>query len=109
LLAGIGNIYSDEILWMSNISPFRKTDSVVNQEWKKVFNNMKKILEKSISLGGDSLSDYRNINGERGHFQDFHKVYGKKGEKCSKKGCGGIIKRTVIGGRSCHYCDKHQI
>jgi len=62
-----------------------------------------------MGMGGDSLSDYRNVFGEKGNFQNFHKVYGKKGKRCPKKDCGGIIQRTVIGGRSSHYCNKHQI
>ncbi len=69
---------------------------------------MKKILTKGISLGGDSMSDYRNIYGERGKFQNAHKVYRLTKEVCQKKSCGAIIQRKVVGGRSAHFCPKHQ-
>jgi formamidopyrimidine-DNA glycosylase len=54
------------------------------------------------------MSDYRNIHGERGKFQEEHKAYRKTGTKCSKKGCNGKIIRTVIGGRGTHFCNTHQ-
>ena len=69
---------------------------------------MKIILQKSIKLGGDSMSDYRNPFGEKGKFQNFHKVYRRAGEKCLKHGCSGVIKRIVVGGRSAHFCPVHQ-
>ncbi len=108
LVSGIGNIYSDEILFEAGVSPFRKTIDVTDTEWKNIFKHTRKILVRSIGMGGDSLSDYRNAFGEKGGFQNFHKAYGRRGEKCPKNGCGGIIQRTVLGGRSAHYCDKHQ-
>ena len=59
-------------------------------------------------MGGDSMSDYRNIYGEKGSFQKAHKVYRRTKEKCLKKGCGGTSSRKVIGGRSSHFCNTHQ-
>lgn len=108
LIAGIGNIYSDEILWDVDIHPEKKVSSISDSEYKKILASMIKILKKSISMGGDSMSDYRNISGEKGGFQNSHKVYRKTKEVCFKKGCGGIIQRIVVGGRSTHFCDKHQ-
>jgi formamidopyrimidine-DNA glycosylase len=108
VIAGIGNIYSDEILWQVGIHPERQVKKISETEMKKIRQAMKQILNKSISLGGDSMSDYRNIFGERGSFQKTHKVYRKTGEICSKKGCGGIIIRKVVGGRSAHFCSVHQ-
>ncbi len=108
ILAGIGNIYSDEILWQAGVRPDRPVKKIPAVEMKKIWLATGQILRKSISLGGDSMSDYRNIFGERGRFQKIHKVYRKKGERCSKKGCNGIIMRKVIGGRSAHFCPVHQ-
>jgi formamidopyrimidine-DNA glycosylase len=108
-LAGIGNIYSDEILWQTDINPFSKADKIPEKKVTEVFEAMQKILKFSIEQGGDSKSDYRNVFGEKGGFQNFHKVYGNKGKKCPKNKCSGIIERTVIGGRSAHFCPKHQI
>ncbi len=59
-------------------------------------------------MGGDSMSDYRNIYGERGGFQNSHKVYRRTKQKCLKHGCKGTIQRKVIGGRSAHFCSIHQ-
>lgn len=108
IIAGVGNIYSDEVLWFSGISPQRTAGKLNDVEIRKLFVNIKKVLAKSIKMGGDSMSDYRNPLGERGGFQNIHKVYQRKGERCLKKRCRGVIKRTMIGGRSSHYCEHCQ-
>lgn len=109
IIAGIGNIYSDEILWEAGIHPERKTSEIKELEFKKMFNAMKKILNKSIKLGGDSISDYLNLYGLPGKFQTKHEAYQRTGKKCRKKGCRGVIMRKMINGRSSHFCSKHQI
>ncbi|MBI3633313.1 MAG: bifunctional DNA-formamidopyrimidine glycosylase/DNA-(apurinic or apyrimidinic site) lyase [Candidatus Vogelbacteria bacterium] len=108
LIAGIGNIYSDEILWEVGVHPLQKVSTIPEIKLKKMYEVMKEILQKSIMLGGDSMSDYRNIHGERGGFQNIHKVYRKTGEQCAKKNCGGTIGRIKVAARSAHFCDKHQ-
>ena len=108
VIAGIGNIYSDEILWKAGIHPERKVSKIKEQEFKEVFKAMQKILIKSIKLGGDSMSDYINLSGGKGKFQLYHEAYKRKGKKCRKKGCKGIIKRKMITGRSAHFCLIHQ-
>jgi formamidopyrimidine-DNA glycosylase len=108
LVAGIGNIYSDEILFKACVSPTRKVNDISKKEFGGIFKYIKIILTKGIDFGGDSMSDYRNIEGRRGEFQKKHNVYRKKGELCGKPGCSGTIKRIVVGGRSAHFCDTHQ-
>ena len=108
VIAGIGNIYSDEMLWTSGIHPESNPQKIPRLILLKLFNAMKEVLEKGINFGGDSMSDYRNIDGERGNFQNQHDVYQKKNEKCGKRGCSGVIIRKVIGSRSAHFCNKHQ-
>ena len=108
IIAGIGNIYSDEMLWTSGINPKSLCSKIPDDNLKLLYKSMRKILLKSISLGGDSMSDYRNIKGEKGNFQNYHNVYKKSGQKCSKNKCCGIIKREVIAGRSTHFCLEHQ-
>jgi len=108
-ISGIGNIYSDEILWETGIHPLSEADKIPQKKFVEIFKAMQKILRFSIRYGGDSKSDYRNVRGEKGKFQNFHKAYGRKGEKCQKSGCSGIIHRMVIRGRSAHFCPKHQI
>ncbi len=108
IVAGVGNIYSDEILFASKIMPDHKVSSLTITEQKLIFKNLKKLLLKGMELGGDSMSDYRNPYGEKGKFQLCHKVYGRKGEKCLRKKCFGVISRKVINGRSTHFCPKCQ-
>jgi formamidopyrimidine-DNA glycosylase len=108
-IAGIGNIYSDEILWQTSIHPLSRADQIPEKKFGEIFKAMQKILRFSIKHGGDSKSDYRNAFGEKGGFQNFHKVYGRKGKKCPKPKCLGIIERMVVRGRSAHFCPKHQI
>jgi len=107
LLAGIGNIYSDEILWAVGLHPKELVKNISTPQFKKIYKVMVEILNISILLGGDSTSDYRNIEGVRGGFQNSHKAYRRVGEKCLKKD-GGTIQRIKVAGRSSHFCDKHQ-
>lgn len=109
IVAGIGNIYSDEMLWSSSIHPESTFNKIPKKNLSLLYRSMKEVLEKGIDFGGDSMSDYRNIDGERGNFQHHHNVYQKKNEVCNKKGCGGIIERKMVNGRSSHFCNKHQI
>lgn len=108
VVAGIGNIYSDEILWTANVHPERKPISLNQKDLKDIWKATIEILKNSITMGGDSMSDYRNIYGEKGNFQNAHKVYRRTKEKCLKKSCSGVIVRKIIGGRSAHFCDTHQ-
>ena len=108
LVAGIGNIYSDEILWRAGIHPLQKVSETNQEKIRKIHAAMKTILKKSISFGGDSTSDYRNIHGERGGFQHAHMVYRKTGKKCLRKNCRGKTERIKVAGRSAHFCNHHQ-
>ena len=107
VFAGIGNIYSDEILWLSEIHPLRQVSSLTQEELKSIFTSSKKILKRALEARGTSDSDYRDPYGKKGHYQDILYVYGLEGEKCQKKN-GGIIARLKIGGRSAHFCPIHQ-
>lgn len=109
IIAGLGNIYSDEILWEASVHPLSSSDKIPKAKMQKMHSIMQKMLAFSIKHGGDSKSDYRNAFGEKGGFQNFHKVYGRKEQKCPKPKCGGIIERKMIRGRSAHFCPKHQI
>jgi formamidopyrimidine-DNA glycosylase len=108
LISGIGNIYSDEALWLSGIHPEKAPSQLSDTEIKSLLKNVKKVLKKGIDFGGDSTSDYRRPDGTPGDFQNHHNVYRRKGEKCLRRGCKGTIVRKVVGGRSAHFCDTHQ-
>lgn len=104
IIAGIGNIYSDEMLHRAHILPTRTSKSLSKSEGSLLYKAMKKVLLSGIDFGGDSMSDYRNVEGKRGEFQNKHLVYLRKGEKCFTKGCSGVITKQTIGGRSTHFC-----
>jgi formamidopyrimidine-DNA glycosylase len=108
LVSGIGNIYSDETLFATSVHPETDVSVLSDKKLTEIYREAKKVLKKGISFGGDSTSDYRNIKGERGNFQNKHRAYRKTGEKCSKKDCSGTIIRKVVGGRSAHFCNQHQ-
>lgn len=127
VIAGIGNIYSDEILWEVKIHPLIPANKIPSNKLKEMFQAMRKILKFSIKAGGDSMSDFRGLYGEKGGFQKYHKVYQREGEPCfrcnprTQRGAclpagreqsshdgGSIIKRVKMGGRSAHYCPKCQ-
>ncbi len=103
VISGIGNIYSDEILWDARISPYRRTGNINEAEMKVLFSSTKKILSRAIKLKGDSMSDYRLIDGSKGKYQNEHKVYGKEGYLCPRKD-EGTIERNKLGGRSLRFC-----
>jgi formamidopyrimidine-DNA glycosylase len=105
LVAGIGNIYSDEILWMCKVHPEKLVDSISDSEFKVMTKSTREVLAKGIDFGGDSMSDYRNPYGLPGEFQMHHSAYRRTGKECKRKGCNGIIIRKVIGGRSAHFCN----
>ena len=106
VIAGIGNIYSDEVLWEAKIHPFKEVSNLSEVELKKIYMAIKKILPLAIELKGESFSDFRRLSGEKGYFDKARKVYRRAGEKCSR--CGTIIKKGKIAGRSTHFCPKCQ-
>lgn len=108
LITGIGNIYSDEMLWESGIHPKETFKNIPEIKLKKMYTRMSPLLKRGIDFGGDSTSDYRNIYGEKGGFQNKHHVYRKTGLPCKRRGCDGVIIRQVVGGRSAHFCSVHQ-
>lgn len=108
VIAGVGNIYSDEALWRASINPEEQVRNIPESNLKKLHASVIEVLKQGIDFGGDSMSDYRNIHGERGKFQLKHHAYRRTHKPCDKKGCDGIITRRVVGGRSAHFCSVHQ-
>lgn len=102
IICGIGNIYASEILFLSNISPLRKTETLNEIEKKLLFKNIKFVLEKAISLGGSTISDFVHTNGSSGKMQNFYNVYSREHKEC--KICNSQILRIKQFGRSTYYC-----
>lgn len=105
-IAGIGNIYADEICFYAGVRPTRIISILKEKEIKKLFDGIKKILAEAIKYRGSSVDQYVDAKGKIGAFVPRLKVYGREGEKCSK--CGAIIQRIKINGRSAHFCPKCQ-
>jgi formamidopyrimidine-DNA glycosylase len=106
LLSGVGNIYADESLFRAGIRPKRRASSLNKEDLRRLYLALQEVLKEAIKLGGSSVSDYVDSDGEEGFFQLQHRVYGWEGEPCLV--CKTPIKRVVIGGRSSHYCSKCQ-
>ena len=106
LLRGVGNIYADESLFRAGIRPVRRASTITRDQLAKLHAAVKEVLKEAIALGGSSISDYVDADGEEGFFQLKHRVYGREGEPCLI--CKTPIKRIVIAGRSSHYCPKCQ-
>lgn len=107
-IAGIGNIYADEILWASRLHPLSRVENLDKKDLKNIYSNTIRILKKAIKYKGSSVDDYRIPSGEKGRFQNLQNAYQHTGKACKKKD-GGIIQRLKLGGRSAHFCPKHQI
>jgi formamidopyrimidine-DNA glycosylase len=106
LLGGVGNIYADESLFRAAIRPRRRASSLSRQNLRRLRRAVQEVLQEAIALGGSSVSDYVDADGEKGFFQLRHRVYGREGEPCLN--CRTPIKRIVIAGRSSHYCPQCQ-
>jgi len=103
VIAGIGNIYSDDILWTARVHPFRPANKLRDVERKAIYQAMKKVLKVAVRLRGTSTSDFRDTEGKMGYYTDYRKVYQREGEPCPRHD-GGKIKRKKLGGRSAHFC-----
>jgi len=107
-LAGIGNIYASEILHRARLSPLRPANSLDAQERRLLQRLIREVLAEAVAAQGTTISDYVTGAGETGGFQKFLRVYGREGERCRRRGCGGTVKRIVQAQRSTFYCPKCQ-
>lgn len=107
VVAGIGNIYSDEILFHAGIRPTRMVRSLKDGDIKAIYNHIRPVLKKGIEAKGSSVGDFVRTDGTWGQMGKYHFVYGRKGEDCKR--CGTIIESTKLGGRTGSYCPKCQL
>lgn len=102
VLGGVGNIYANEMLFQAGIRPRRRAATLRRRELERLGVAMQRVLLEAVELGGSSISDYRDANGQPGFFQMHHTVYDRAGQPC--RVCAAIIKRIVLSGRSSFYC-----
>ena len=107
-VSGIGNIYANEILFLSKIDPNKKGGLFNKKECRKILNNSKKVLLEAIDKGGSSIRDFKNTSGTKGSFQKKFKVYDRDGLSCKRFRCKGIIQKKNICNRSTFFCDTCQ-
>ncbi|HUA98357.1 MAG TPA: bifunctional DNA-formamidopyrimidine glycosylase/DNA-(apurinic or apyrimidinic site) lyase [Terracidiphilus sp.] len=106
LLAGVGNIYADESLFHAGIRPRRRAGRLTGAELERLRRALRSVLRHAIRLGGSSVSDYVDADGDRGFFQVEHCVYQRTGQPCRR--CGTSIRRILLAGRGTHYCPSCQ-
>jgi formamidopyrimidine-DNA glycosylase len=106
VLRGVGNIYTDESLWRARIHPARLGANLKDEELKRLYRTMQAVLREAIRLGGSTVSDYVDSNGEPGEFQLRHRVYMRQGKKCFR--CKAVIRRVIVAGRSSYFCPRCQ-
>ena len=108
VVAGLGNIYVCEALFMSGLSPRRLASTVQGRRADRLARAIRDVLAAAIAAGGSTISDHVAPSGEIGYFQHSFKVYGREGEKCPGCDCDGAIRRLVQSGRSSFYCAVRQ-
>jgi formamidopyrimidine-DNA glycosylase len=106
LLAGVGNIYANDGLWLAGIDPRRKANSLKLSEVKKLRASLCQVLERGLAVGGASDNSYRDFYGGRGGYQNEFLTYGRTGDPCNN--CGLALQRIVVGGRGTWMCKKCQ-
>ncbi len=106
IIAGIGNIYSSEILWQAKVHPEKSVANLTAKELELIYKAINKVLVMGVKLGGESFSDYRKPDGSKGDFDTERRVYKRENQKCIR--CGEKIKRIKFGGRSAFFCPKCQ-
>lgn len=106
-IAGIGNIYADEILFFAGVRPTRRASTLTAAERDRIYTGIRKILNSAIEKRGSSINTYVDASGNKGGYVPLLKAYGREGLPCLKSGCG-TIKKMKVAGRSTHYCPKCQ-
>jgi len=105
-IAGIGNIYANEALYLAGIHPQRQSCSVTRNEAKALYRSLRSVLGDAIKAGGTTIQDYRNTDGDKGEYAGQLGIYGREGKPCNR--CTSKVKRVVFGNRSAFYCPSCQ-
>ncbi|MDP3953276.1 MAG: bifunctional DNA-formamidopyrimidine glycosylase/DNA-(apurinic or apyrimidinic site) lyase [bacterium] len=106
VVAGIGNIYADDILWSAKVHPLTPANKLSPKSLNEIFKHTREILKRAVKLRGTSVGDYRDTSGKKGRYGSEVLVYRKTGRPCPR--CGTAIERTKVGQRSAHFCPRCQ-
>ncbi|MFL2890128.1 MAG: bifunctional DNA-formamidopyrimidine glycosylase/DNA-(apurinic or apyrimidinic site) lyase [Pelagibacteraceae bacterium] len=107
-VSGLGNIYVNEILFLSGLNPYQNIQNTRIVEFKKIIKSTRKILKKSIKEGGSSIKNFNDSKGKNGSYQQLFNVYGREGVKCVKNKCRVIITKTNMSNRATFFCKSCQ-
>lgn len=107
VVAGVGNIYADESLWAAKIHPETKVKNVTGDQFKKLFTELRAILNLSIEKGGSTDRNYVGADGKKGSYLQFANVFRREGQPCNR--CGTVINKIRVAGRGTHVCANCQI
>lgn len=108
VVAGVGNIYASEALWMARIPPTLPGRRLSRPRASALARAIREVLERALDRGGTSLRDFVDADGREGENAHYLRVYGREGEPCPRRGCPGQIRRSVIQGRATFYCPRCQ-
>jgi formamidopyrimidine-DNA glycosylase len=108
VVAGLGNIYVCEALFRAGVAPHTPAGQIGRRKLGVLVKVIRAVLLEAIEAGGSTLRDYASADGALGYFQHRFQVYGREGEACLKRGCGGVVERMVQGGRSTFFCSRCQ-
>lgn len=102
LIAGVGNIYANDALWEAKINPSLPSNQLTNNQLTILLGKIKLVLREGIKYGGASVSDYVDLRGLEGKYQDYFRVYNREGQKCKR--CKSVIEKFELGGRGTYFC-----
>ena len=106
VLAGVGNIYADEALWLAKIDPQRKANTLNSRETQRLYDSIRRVLQEGIDHEGSTIGWYRKPDGTTGNYQTRFKVYDQEGKPCQR--CGTPITKIRLGQRGTHFCHNCQ-
>lgn len=107
IVAGLGNIYVDEVLWQTKIHPLSLANQIPQFQGHQLHDNINELIDLAIKKHGTTIHTYLDANGDTGDFQKLLKVYGHKGEPCSR--CGGLLEKIKVSGRGTTFCPNCQV
>ena len=102
VVAGVGNIYADESLWGAKVHPKRLVETITADEFQLLYTDLREVMNLSIEKGGSSNRNYVNVEGKRGSYMDFARVFRREGLPCPR--CGTTIEKLRVAGRGTHIC-----
>ncbi len=105
-IAGVGNIYANDALFLAQVHPKKRANSLTESQIETLYSSLEKVLKEGLDTGGASDQWYRDAYGRKGRYQQHFKVYGKAGEECPR--CDGRIRKIRVGGRGTFFCPNCQ-